>query len=60
MVTRGGTCGEGIVREFGTDMYTLSYLKWTNKDLLQSTGNSAQCCVAAWMGGEPGGEWVRV
>ena len=26
---------EGIVREFGMDMYTLLYLKWvTNKDLL--------------------------
>ena len=48
--------GEGIVREFGTDMYTLLYLKRiTNKDLLYSTGNSAQCYVAAWMGGESGG-----
>jgi len=49
--------GEGIVREFGMDMYTLLYLKWIiNKDLLYSTGNSAQCCVAAWMAGEFGGE----
>ena len=33
------------------DMYTLLYLKWiTNKDLLYSTGNSAQCFQAAWMG----------
>ena len=32
-------------------MYTLLYLKWiTSKDLLYSTGNSAQCHVAAWMG----------
>ena len=47
--------GEGIVREFGIDMYTLLYLKWiTNKVLLCSTGNSAQCYVAAWMGGEFG------
>ena len=52
--------GEGIVREFGMDMYTLLYLKWiTNKDLLYSTGNSAQCYVAAWMGGESGGEWIH-
>ena len=30
--------GEGIVREFGTEMYTLLYLKWiTNKDLLYGT-----------------------
>ena len=35
--------GEGIFREFGRDMYPLLYLKWiTNKDLLYSTGNSAQ------------------
>ena len=34
MVARGKD-GEGIVREFGMDMYTLLYLKWvTNKDLL--------------------------
>ena len=43
------------------DMYTLLYLKWiTNKDLLYSTWNSAQCCVAAGMGGEFGGEWIHV
>ena len=43
------------------DMYTLLYLKWiTNKDLLPSIGNCAQCCVAAWMGGEFGGEWIHV
>ena len=39
---------EGIVRQFGMVVYTLLYLKWmTNKDLLYSTGNSAQCYVAA-------------
>ena len=32
----------------------------TNKDLLYSTGNSAQCYVAAWMGGEFGGERIHV
>ena len=33
----------GIVGEFGIDMYILLFLKWiTNKDLLYSTGNSAQ------------------
>ena len=47
--------GQGIVREFGVDMYTLLFLKWiTNKDLLYRTGNSVQCYVAAWMGGEFG------
>ena len=30
-------------------------LKWIiSEDLLDSTGNSAQCYVAAWMGGESG------
>ena len=53
--------GEGIVRELGIDMCAALYLTWiTNKDLLQSTGNSAQCYVAAWMGGERGGEWIHV
>ena len=43
------------------DTYTLLYSKRiTNKDLLYSTGNSAQCYVAAWMGGESGGEWMHV
>ena len=51
---------EGIVREFGIDLCTLLYLKWiTSKDLLDSVGNSAQCYVAAWMGGEFGGEWIQ-
>ena len=55
---QGGDEGwtEGIVKEFGMDMYTLLYLKWiTNKDLLYSTGNSSQCYVAAWMAAEFGG-----
>ena len=56
----GGKDG-GRDREFGMDMYILLYLKWiTNKDLLYSTGNSAQCYVAAWVGGEFGGEWMHV
>ena len=43
VVIRGVGQREGVtVREFGTDMYTLLYLKWiTNKDLLYSTRNSA-------------------
>ena len=45
--------------EFGMDMYTLLYLKWiTNKDLLYSTGNSAECYEAVWVGGSLGGEWT--
>ena len=47
--------GEGIGRESEMDMDTLLYLTWrTSKDLLSSTGDSAQCHVAAWMGGELG------
>ena len=56
----GGRMG-GRDREFGKDMYTLLCLKWiTNKDLLYSTGNSAQCDVSAWMGEGFGGEWIHV
>ena len=40
--------GEGIVKNFGKVMYTLLYLKWiTNKNLLYSAWNSAQCYVPA-------------
>ena len=44
--------GEGIVRESGMDMDTLLCLTWrTGKDLLDSTGNSAQCSVKpGWQG----------
>ena len=52
--------GEGIVKEFGMDMYTLLYLKWiSNKGLLCSTGNSTQCYVAASIGRGLGGEWIH-
>ena len=51
---------KGLIREFVRDTYALLYFKWiTNKDLLYSTGNSAQCYAAAWMGGEFGGEWIH-
>ena len=43
------------------EMYTLLYFKRIIiKDLLYSPGNFAQCYVAAWMGGEFGGEWILV
>ena len=57
----GGVEGmEGIVREFGIDVYILLFLWITNKVLLYSKGNSAQCDAAAWMGREFGGEWIHV
>ena len=56
-----GRMGGGTVRECGMDMYTLLYLQWvTNKDLLYSARNSAQCYVAAWMAVASGGEWIHV
>ena len=56
-----GRMGEGRVRKFGIDRYILLYLKWiTNKDLLYNSENSAQCYVAAWMGGEFEGEQIHV
>ena len=52
---------EEIVRELGMDMKTQIYLKWiANKDLLYSSRNSAQCYMAAWMGGEFGGGWIHM
>ena len=33
--------------------------EYANKVLLYSIGNSVQCHVAAWMGGEFGGEWIQ-
>ena len=46
---------------FGIDMHTLLYLKWiTNKDILYSTWDSAQCYVTGWKGREFGREWIHV
>ena len=53
--------GEGIIREFGMDMYTLLCLKWVSKKgPVYSTWNSAQCYMAAWMEGEFGGKWIHI
>ena len=53
MVTRREGWGRGIVTEFGIDMYPLLYLKWiTDKDLLYSTGNSAQYFITSSLGKE--------
>ena len=51
--------GEGwraaIRREFGMNIFILLYLKRiSNKDLLYSTWSSAECYMAAWMGGSWG------
>ena len=53
--------GKGVGRELGMDMSTLLYLmQITNRDLLYSTWNSAQCSGAAWTGEEFGEEWIPV
>ena len=45
MLAKGGRRG-GINSEFGMNIYTLLYIqKINNKDLLYSTGNSAQDSV---------------
>ena len=54
--------GEGTVRESGMDMDTLLYFTWrTSKDLLDSTGDSAQYSVITlWFpGGRMGEGTVR-
>ena len=61
MVAGGERRRKGRVRDFGMDKYTQLYSKGiTNKSLWYSTGNSAQCYVAAWMEEEFGGEWIHV
>ena len=39
-------------RQFEINTSSLLYLKWLTKDLPYSMGNSAQCYVAARMGGK--------
>ena len=54
MVARGEEEGKDAWL-FGMDTNTLLCLKWiSNKDLLYSTGDSAQCYLAAWMQGGVG------
>ena len=56
MTASGKEKKEGIVKENRINMYTLLYFKWIiKKVLLYSAGNSIQCYVASWMGGESGG-----
>ena len=55
MVTVGG----GVVADLRKVMYALLCLEWiTNGNLLDSTSNSAQGYVPAWMGGEFEGERI--
>ena len=51
-----GTKPEGLFNP-GTLKVAKEFIQ---QDLLYSTRNSAQCQVAAWMGGEFVGEWIHV
>ena len=56
-----GVVQEGIVKDFGKVSYTLLCLKWiTNKNLLYSMWNSAQCYEPGWTGEMFGGERIHV
>ena len=57
MVARQKGGGRDSYRVWDGRVHTAVF---NNKDLLYSTGNSAQCYVAAWMGGEFEGEWTHV
>ena len=47
--------------ETGFDIYTLLHIEQiTNKDVLESTGNSTQYPVMACTGKEPKKEWIHV
>ena len=53
--------GEGTVREFGMDMYTLLYLKWvTNKVLLGTQGTPLNVKWQPRWERSCGGEWIHV
>ena len=62
MVPRREGWGEGIVREFGVDMYTHCYrLKWiTNKYLLLQHRELCSVLFGSLVGGEFGREWMLV
>ena len=60
MVAGGKDGGRASERVWVGYVHT-GYLKWKiSKDLLYSTGNSAQYYVAAWMGREFGREWIYI
>ena len=55
-----GKCTQSVhlMKTYGC-VYTALFKMITNKVLLYSTWNSAQCYAAAWMGGEFGREWIH-
>ena len=55
-VTKEDGWGKGIVTAFAMHIVHVAIFKMDIRDLLYSTGNSAQCYEAAWMAGEFGGD----
>ena len=55
-----GQMQAGIVRESGMDMHTLLHIKWITPRIYCILQETAQCYVAAWMGGEFKRELVHV
>ena len=52
--------GEGTVKDFGMDRYTLLYLKWiTNKDLLYVQGTLLNVMWQSGRKGSFGGKWIH-
>ena len=61
MVARGDELGGQVGGQLGSLGSTMLFLKWiTNKDLLYSPENPAQCYVVAWRAGEFGEEWIQI
>ena len=61
MVTRGkdgGRESQGVWD--GRGHTAVFHMENRQRPAAASSGNSAQCHVAAWMGGEFGGEWIHV
>ena len=49
-----------MIQNVDDEVFSESFQYLTSKDLLQNAGNSVQRDVAAWMGGEFGGERTHV
>ena len=57
----GGRMGEKDSEGIWDGHIHIAMFKMDNQqEPMYSTGNSAQCYAAAWMGGEGGGEWIHV
>ena len=60
MVARGKDGGRDSWGAGNGHIHTAIFKMDNQQETIVSRGNSAQCYVAAWMGGEFGGEWIHV